>query len=291
MQKVNFNLLPFSSYRTISSEDVLALDALIHEIKAIGDMISVPTEFYTSKDANLEDFTSVIEKCYEEHHDELSFLIDLVCQNRTNDVSYKELFEDAQHQNDNRTVYTGFVKDSVEDEFVLNYLTATDENSLRNVYRHIAIYFTEYMNLYSWRNRCFPKLLFTQDAFDNSEKIGFYQENYPEIRKCLSILNDEGLQLYFDRTEDEAIRVLQSKTGIHCSGKGANESSTFKKQVVFQKSKYEISCIPHFKLDAAYSNKRLHFCWGRDEIACHRIIIAHVGEHWKKDNSRCSVIE
>lgn len=293
---MNFSLLPLSSYDAIDTETVLVIDSLIKELVNHGDSFLVPIDFYTSQDSNHVDFTSIIEKRYVEQHDELSLLVDLVFKSKTIDLSYEELFEIALDQNDVKDEYTGFVKDSVEKDSPIYCFTTTDEESLRVVYRNIASFFTEYNHLYDWRERCFPKLLFTQDAFANGEKIGSYRENYDEIVKCLSALNDEGQQLYQDRTEDEAISALQVVSGIHCSGKGANETSTFKKTVLYQPEEsslveFEVSCIPHFKLDTAYSDKRLHFSWGRDKIDKHKIIIVHIGEHWKKENGYLSVIE
>ena len=293
---MNFYLLPLSSYNAINPETVLVIESLIKELVDHGDSFIVPVDFYTTQDKDHFDFTSIIETSYTVNHDELSLLVDLVFKSKTSDLTYEELFEIVRTQNDVREEYTGFIKDSYEDESPVNRFTTTDEKTLRIVYRNIAASFDEYGHLYDWRERCFPQLLFTKYAFENSEKIGSYRENFCEIQKCLAVLNDEGQKLYQKRTEDETISALQSTSGVRCSGKGANESSTFKKKVRYRTGKsrfveFEISCIPHFKLDNAYSDKRLHFSWGRDEIEKHKIIVVHIGEHWKKENGVLSVIE
>ena len=76
---------------------------------------------------------------------------------------------------------------------------------------------------------------------------------------------------------------------------GSNEGGSFSKSVKYtqsnnRESTFTISCIPHFKLDAAYSDKRVHFSWGIEEIENHSIIVVHVGRHWTKKNERESSV-
>ena len=289
-------MLPVYSYELMDAQIMLRIDSLIKEIKELGDVFYVPVDFYSTKDIHQVDFSDLVEMCYSEHHDEMSMFIDLIYQSKQDNITYDDLLNMARQQNDYQEAYTGFIKDQVDEESAKYCYIATDRKSLRSLYRCIAEKFSEYEHLYLWRKRCFPELLFTADAFDNSSKIGSYRNNYNEIQKCLSVLNDEGSMLYPNSNEEEVLKIMQSKCGVNCSGKGAKESSTFKKKIKMKVNEYkdfqfEISCIPHFKLDTIYSNKRLYFSWGRNEIDNHKIIVVHIGEHWSSVNEKESVVE
>lgn len=92
------------------------------------------------------------------------------------------------------------------------------------------------------------------------------------------------------------MEVLQAKSGVTCSGKGSNESGTFKKKILLKDEKNrefhtEISCIPHFKIEKKHSDKRLHFSWGKEEIRKNAIIVVHVGQHWSSENEKEALIK
>lgn len=117
---------------------------------------------------------------------------------------------------------------------------------------------------------------FSQDVDDDKE-IPF---NADKIRIDQQMLNDYGQKIYFgeDKNESVALKNLASKYGIICSGKGSNENIEYKE--IYKG--VEITCNPHTKLHSRYSNQRIYFCWGRDEIENHKIIIVKIGDHWKK---------
>lgn len=291
-------MLPVYSYDLFSAELLLSFEKMIDTIKANGDTFCVPEEFYTIKDVQGIDFQDVVERVFDENqyenHDEMEFLMNMIYCNNQVDDSYNELLQECQRQDEYRNEYIGFVKDQADVGSPVFKYTATDEESLHKVYRNVADHFTDYLELYAWRTRCYPAILFTNDAFSGSTKIGTYQNNVAEMRKCLVVLNDDASFLYDSMSEEEAISSLQAKSGVKCSGKGVNERSAFKKKVRIKKNgsvEYEISCIPHFKLEEAYSNKRLYFSWGRDEIDNHKIIVVHVGEHWNSGNEKLADIE
>lgn len=110
--------------------------------------------------------------------------------------------------------------------------------------------------------------------------MGDFESNIEELHKHLSVLNDYGQKIYFgeDKNESVALKNLASKYGIICSGKGSNENIEYKE--IYKG--VEITCNPHTKLHSRYSNQRIYFCWGRDEIENHKIIIVKIGDHWKK---------
>lgn len=162
------------------------------------------------------------------------------------------------------------------------------KDNITLVYRFVMRKFDKYEQLLNWCKRAYPNLLFTDDAFSTADKIGTLKENLPQIDAALCALNeikvgDHGI------TESEALGYLQAKTGIECTGKGRSEEQTFKKNVKWKGTddkkeegckRKAISCIPHFKLDKSYSNKRIYFNWGLKEILDGKIIVVHVGTHW-----------
>lgn len=149
-------------------------------------------------------------------------------------------------------------------------LCAEKMEDLPKVYLQMINDFT-YNDLYEWSERCFPNLMFTEDSFIHAEQIGSFQDNKLDIINALETLDelmDEERKQY---SEQELLEVLQAKSGVTCSGKGSNESGTFKKKILLKDEKNrefhtEISCIPHFKIEKKHSDKRLHFSWGKEEI-------------------------
>lgn len=288
---MNFFMLPVQSYNQLTGDDIISIDDIVSTIKELDDTFSIPVEFYSQKDNCDIDFADILNKDYQNRHDEMEFLIELVCKNKQSDSSYEILKDEAKNQTDYREEYIGFVGlQNLLDSEIQKYI-AYDDSSLRKVYRFIASTFSEYFDLCLWWKRCYPRIIYTNDVFNGCLKMGAYSENYEEINKCLSILNDEGLELFLSETEDYAISALQTLSGVRCSGKGSNEASTFKKKVLYisenkETIECEISCIPHFKLDGAYSNKRIHFSWGREGLLNHKIIVVHIGEHWCQQNEK-----
>ena len=293
---MNFSLLPVCSYKDLIEEKIWNMSSVIERIKNEGDSFSVPSEFYTAKDSEGNDFLSYIEKITGPRHDEVELLMSMVYQNKQSDRPYTDLICDVERSEEGTEEYAGFVCDYINKGLSFYRMIAINISSLTEVYRYTARLFSDYATFFAWRKKCYPDLLFTNDLFSKTDKIGSFQENYSEINKCLSILNDKGRELFLNGNEEEAIASIQAMCGVRCSGKGAGETETFKKKVQFGHEEstckqYSISCIPHFKLDSAYSNKRVHFSWGREEISNHRIIVVHIGEHWSNENTTLSIIQ
>ena len=293
---MNFSMLPICSYRDLIEEKVWDMSSAIERIKSEGDSFCVPAEFYTTKDREGNDFLSYIENITGPRHDEIELFMSMVYQNKQCDRPYTELIRDVERCKEGTEEYTGFICDYINEELSFYRMIAINIPSLTEVYRYTARLFSDYATFFTWRKKCYPDLLFTNDLFSRTDKIGPFQDNYSEINKCLSVLNDKGRELFLIGNEEAAIASIQAMCGVRCSGKGSEETETFKKKVQYDseqstRKQYTISCIPHFKLDSAYSNKRVHFSWGREEISNHRIIVVHIGEHWSKENTTLSIIQ
>lgn len=281
MPEMTFYMMTPDKYSNICAASVDRLIDLIDVICNQGDSVKKPNDFYYATDNDGRSFNDYLSDDQVKKDSLYRLFIKTIFQQSDSDKTLDELKRIAINENG----ILGFIKDNRDYSSELIDYIATDKNTLKKVYRIMLYRFVDYSELQEWCSRAYPKLLFTEDAFTSSDKMGRFSENIGEINTVLSTLNDYGNESFRGKSEADALRSLQSICGISCSGKGANEHSSFKKKVLYQDQqgeikKYDISCIPHFKLDTAYSNKRVYFCWGRDEINNHAIIVVHVGEHW-----------
>lgn len=65
-----------------------------------------------------------------------------------------------------------------------------------------------------------------------------------------------------------------------CSGKGSKEDKSYNKEIIYNNEKFQLTCNPHTKLYNKRTDQRIYFCWGREEIENHRIIVVRIGDHW-----------
>lgn len=103
-----------------------------------------------------------------------------------------------------------------------------------------------------------------------------------ELIRHLTILNDVGNKLYtyHNKNEKATLEELKSSYHLECSGKGSNERKSYNKDFIYDNKKYQLTCNPHTKLYKKRSDKRIYFCWGRDEIKNHSMIVVRIGDHW-----------
>ena len=289
MNTMAFFLWIADNFNRIEIDSIIKLSTVVKVIKESGDIFSIPTEFYSKVDANNKNIYDVLDTLSKIDSDAAMLLSSIIFKNKTVDESYEDLFDRI----DNPDELIGFVTVNLID---IDDNTAADEPSLRSVYRFQIHKLRSYSQLFHWVKRAYPELLFTEDAFNEAHKIGNFTDNADEINKVLAALNDHGKKLYRLGGENEAISSLQMLCGVNCSGKGANESSTFKKTIKYKKTddsfeSVQISCIPHFKLETRYSDKRIYYCWGRSDISNHAIIVVHIGCHWDDSiNSKMSAL-
>ncbi|MBS5465105.1 MULTISPECIES: hypothetical protein [Clostridia] len=284
MQTVKFVLSPLNNIVSLNEVNINHVDLVIDRIKSNGDKFFIPNDFYTTKDRNGK---TIYDYLFEQGKHEIDLLRQIVLQTSGVDESYTELFSQ------DKVGYVTFDKSGFQEE--KRMLCAEKMEDLPKVYLQMINDFT-YNDLYEWSERCFPNLMFTEDSFIHAEQIGSFQDNKLDIINALETLDelmDEERKQY---SEQELLEVLQAKSGVTCSGKGSNESGTFKKKILLKDEKNrefhtEISCIPHFKIEKKHSDKRLHFSWGKEEIRKNAIIVVHVGQHWSSENEKEALIK
>lgn len=133
--------------------------------------------------------------------------------------------------------------------------------------------------------KCFPNLIFhsrvdrTLSAFHDITK---YSE---ELVRHLTILNDFAKKLYeeYSNGAERVYSELRATHKIRCSGKGSNEKlDMFLCEFPDKNNKLiQIRCSPHTKLYENYSDLRIYFHWGNKSIHDGKLLIGHVGAHWK----------
>lgn len=281
MPLIDFYLLPIISFDEINAQMIFDFDKTIKAIEKNGDNIYIPDEFYSICDKNGITFWNT-----NKGKSEQKLLINLIAKRKNKNVPYNYITQQANDKFTIRFVRIGCNCSELNELYITN-----DYFSLINVYRHCAKDLSNFSELYEWRSRCYPLLLFTEDAFGSrNQAFGNYKLLFEETNHCLSCLNDNWEILKGISDNNERLQQLSAK-GLNCSGKGNNEKHKFTKNVKLIKEEkivgnYIISCVPHFKLVRGNSDYRIYFSWGKQEIRNFSFIIVHAGSHWEdKKNS------
>lgn len=278
MWKVNSYVLPSKDYYNIVEEDVLKFEELLSAIKE-KDNCMLPNEFYSMIDCNN---VSASDFLFGNIDSDISILLmDLVTKLKHVNDTYDLIFQSI---NRKENIFLA-VKEYETDQEISKYVILSKEE-IPKVKRIFIKRSTNYEEFKKKAPECYNLLVFHADAFKNINRLGNIQSTIDELNNHLSILNDYGKEVYEqEKTEDKALDRLNSEFKITCSGKGSNESKIFKKDfcvlVNGMKKVYKLTCNAHTKFYNGNNNQRIYFCWGRDDIENHNIIIVHIGNHWK----------
>ncbi len=269
MKSIDFYTLPSTNYNGITPDGACVWAENIENIE-INDNFYIPNEFYSIPD---KDGVTATEFLYGQTNDLNTYIMQIMSTKHHVENTYSSL------ENDDLIGYLAFPHDFIEDKKIKKCVHKSKRDIL-NVKRNYALKSNSYEEYVKWFSGIFPNLLFHEHSWQSIEKLGDFESNIEELHKHLCVLNDYGQKIYFDAEKNEAVALanLGSKYGIICSGKGSNENIEYKE--VYKGVK--ITCNPHTKLHSRYSDQRIYFCWGRDEIENHKIIIVRIGDHWKK---------
>ncbi len=253
------------------------------------DNFQIPEEFYGTKDINQQTIYDVIFNG--EQTDLSDYLLELVTKSRKQDIGYAEIGALSGH------AYTAIVSNDIDegkkDLAILDMEDKIDKESpYGGIIPNDAIkvkrnYLKRCRTFQAFEDKakfCFPRLIFHPDAFCHISKLGKCEDVVSELIRHLCALNDYGdkIYAYTGKNEKNTLLELQSFSQIYCSGKGSNETMAYHKDMVFKGKKYTLTCNPHTKLFKKHSGQRIYFCWGRDEIEGHKIIIVRIGNHWEE---------
>ena len=284
MWKIDFYLLPSLNYHNIDENEAYEFGERT-EFLCRNEKVYIPNEFYDIPDQN--NITAMDFLYGDAPNDISNYLMDIISKQKTSYSTYSEI--------NNKKEY-GYLpitkKDIPEIEKHLCVVSINDVEEdkglkVNDVTKIKRFYIKEVADYVIYKNRvkeCFPNIIFHNDAFVSVGKLGKCTDVVEELTRHLSILNDNGKKLYdfHNKNEKDTLAELKSGYGIECSGKGSNEEESYNKDMIYNDKKFHLTCNPHTKFYNKRTDQRIYFCWGRDEIEHHKIIIVHIGNHWKE---------
>lgn len=268
MRQIKFYMLPSTCYDKITVEDLRVFEDNVNEIKK-KDLFLIPNDYYYQRDSKN---VTALEYLYERgQNDENTYLLDIISKEKPIDINYEWI------EGQMNIGYVAFPKDLLDSEKERISVHSSKEDIVK-VKRFYIMQTKTYEEYLSWIKECFPRLVFHEKAFDSIGKLGKFVDVKEELHRHLIVLCDYAKAIYSEcnQREEEAFSIIKARCGIYCSGKGSNEKE-FK--VDYQGNR--LTCNPHTKLFTEYSSQRIYFCWGRDDIENHNIIVVKIGGHWK----------
>lgn len=284
MWKLDFYVLPSNSYQDINENDVYEFGEKVAYLNRT-EKLYIPNEFYDMLDKNK---ITVVDFLYENEQNDLSdYFLEIISKQKICQDTYIEI---------ERKVEYGYLPISESDVTkkiaqicVKNIKDVAEEKCLRvnDIVQIKRFYLKKVEDYKIFEDRvrdCFPNVVFHNDAFKYIEKLGKCSEVAEELVRHLTVLNDVGKKLftYHKKNEKDTLEELKSGYGIECSGKGSNEEESYNKDIIYNGRKFQLTCNPHTKLYKKRTDQRIYFCWGRDEIESHSIIVVRIGDHWKE---------
>lgn len=282
MWKVEFFILPSNNYHALTENEVFEFGEKVEYLDS-SEKLYVPDEFYDRKDQN--NITALDFLYGNEQNDLSDYLLEIISKQKTCSDTYDEISTKMEYgylpisRRDWNEKIAHICVQSIKDEECDKYLIVNDVIQIKRFYLKKA---KDYKILIERVEECFPNIVFHNDAFKYVEKLGKCADVVDELIRHLTILNDVGNKLYtyHNKNEKATLEELKSSYHLECSGKGSNERKSYNKDFTYNNKKYQLTCNPHTKLYKKRSDKRIYFCWGRDEIENHSMIVVRIGDHW-----------
>lgn len=284
MWKLECFILPSNSYIDITENDAYAFETKVTYLNKT-EKLYLPDEFYDKPDKNN---MTAIDFLYANGQNDLSdYFLEIISKQKTCQDSYHEIAGKTEYgylpisEND--------VTGQIAQKCIINIEDTEEEKCIKanDILQIKRFYLKKVENYKIFEDRiisCFPNIVFHEDAFKRIEKLGKCSDVIEELIRHLTILNDVGKKLfdYHNKNEKAALEELKSGYDIECSGKGSKEEESYNKDIIHNGRKFQLTCNPHTKLYKKRTDQRIYFCWGRDEIENHSIIIVRIGNHWKE---------
>lgn len=284
MWKLDFFLLPSEDYRRIGVDEVRKLDTNLWYLQK-NENVYIPSEFFDKEDKN---HLTIVDYVYgEEQNDIIDYLLEITSKQKLCEDTYETLREKTE------LGYLAISHDDIPSEMESICIECTEDVEedkcikVNDVVKVKRYYIEKVYSFETYKDRaqvCFPNIVFHEDAFKYVNCLGKCTDVVLELTRHLRILNDAGKKLYEynGRNEKLTLNELKAVYNIECSGKGSNEETAFNKDIIFNNMKFQLTCNPHTKLFKKNTDQRIYFCWGRDEIREHSIIVVRIGNHWKE---------
>lgn len=284
MWKLDFFILPSKSYEDVDENDVYEFGEKVEYLNRTENLY-IPNEFYDVPDKNN---ITAVDFLYENEQNDLSdYFLEIISKQKTCQDTYIEIKRRTEHGY--LPVSESDITEAITQVCVKSIKDTEEEKCIRvnDIIRIKRFYLKNVENYEAFEERvkgCFPYIVFHNDAFNHIEKLGKCPDVVEELARHLTILNDVGrkLYVYHNRNEKDTLDELKSGYNIVCSGKGSKEEKTYNKDMIYNGRKFQLTCNPHTKFYREGTGQRIYFCWGRDEIENHSIIIVRIGDHWKE---------
>lgn len=284
MWKLDFYLLPSNCYNNLDEEGTRRFGEKFDYLKE-NENLYVPNEFYDIRDVNGVTAADILYGNVQ--NDSFDYLSEIISKQKMCLDTYDKIREKEEYGY--LPMQKADITEDIEHICVDNIKDIEEEKELKvnDVIRIKRIYIalSKDYDLYIRRvSACYPNLIFHQDAFKYVGELGRCAEVAVELSRHLAILNDVGKRLYeyHNKNEKVVLTELQVSYNLECSGKGSKEDISYNKEITFMNRTYVLTCNPHTKLYGKRTNQRIYFCWGRDEIESHNIIIVRIGGHWQE---------
>ena len=284
MWKLEFFILPSNNYQGIIENEVYEFGEKVEYLDR-NEKMYVPNEFYDMPDKN---GMTALDFLYGNGQNDISdYLLEIISKQKTCTDTYVEIERRREYgylpisKKDISEELMQICVQNIKDEEYDKYLRVNDVIQIKRFYLKNT---RDYKVFEDRVKECFPNIVFHDDAFKYVEKLGKCTEVVEELTRHLTILNDIGKKLYDYHNKNEKVTLAELKSGydIECSGKGSNEEESYNKDIIYKGKKFQLTCNPHTKLYKKRTNQRIYFCWGRDEIEDHSIIVVRIGDHWQE---------
>lgn len=284
MWKLDFFVLPSKNYEDINENDAYEFGEKAEYLSKT-EKLYIPDEFYDVPDKNN---VAAVDFLYGNGQNDLSdYFLEIISKQKTCQDTYIEIEKKTEYG------YLPISESDVTEETaqicVKNIKDTEEEKCIRanDIIQIKRLYLRKVENYEVFEERvrtCFPNVVFHDDAFKCIEKLGKCTDVMEELIRHLTILNDVGRRLFYyhNKNEKDTLDELKSGYNIVCSGKGSKEEKTYNKDMIYDGRKFQLTCNPHTKFYREGTSQRIYFCWGRDEIESHSIIIVRIGDHWTK---------
>lgn len=284
MWKLDFFLLPSTDYEQLGINEAIRLEDNLIYLQE-NEHIAIPNEFYDIEDKN---HLTICDYIYNMEQNEFSdYLLEIIWKLPHSDITYEEV--DKKEEKGYLAILHEDISNSIESICVEKTYEIEKEKQIEvNDVIKVKRYYLNKVDSYKiYQDRaesCFPSVIFHKDAFKYISKMGKCSDVVQELTRHLAVLNDAGKKLYEYNGKNEKVTLdmMKSTYNIECSGKGSKEEASFNKEMEYLGKNYLLTCNPHTKLFNRHSAQRIYFCWGREEIRKHSLIIARIGNHWEE---------
>lgn len=284
MWKLDFFILPSKNYHVIDENDAFEFGEKSEYIDRTENLY-IPDEFYDIPDKNN---ITAVDFLYGNAQSDLSdYFLEIISKQKRCQDTYTKIQKRKEYgylpisENDViekfKKIYVKNIKDTEQEKCLR-------ANDIIQIKRFYLLKVEDYKAFEDRVRDCFPDIVFHNDAFKYITKLGKCSDVMEELVRHLTVLNDVARKLfdYHNRNEKDTLDELKSGYGIECSGKGSKEEESYNKEIVYNGRKFQLTCNPHTKLYKKRTDQRIYFCWGRDEIESHRIIVVRIGDHWNE---------